>query len=209
MNECLHLIYQKRYAKVTCSSRWVFHLLSCLALWRGFIAGAKSPSRVSGSRRPVSMYVAGCLLPCIGRDKGHTCRRGVTKGKMESEMHEKRNISMFASSERMNKHYDDFSCVYKKNGRRSWGGAHAVFSKRLCLGRRVSIGGRGRMRQLSFKISGSGFRLHCVVPSLLEREVSNLDAFSTLTPKRPVLPFKIEKGRLWILSSGVYIFIYA
>ncbi len=70
------------------------------------------------------------------------------------------------------------------------------FSKRLCLGRRVSIGGRGRMRQLSFRYQAADSGSIVLCPSLLGRGVSNPGAFSTLTLKRPVLPFKIEKGRL-------------
>jgi hypothetical protein len=52
----------------------------------------------------------------------------------------------------MNKNHDDFSCVYEKKIVEDPGVAlMRFFSKRLCLGRRVSIGGRGRMRQLSFR----------------------------------------------------------
>lgn len=64
------------------------------------------------------------------------------------------------------------------------------------------------MRQLSFRYQAADSGSIVLCPSLQGREVSNLDAFSTLTPKRPVLPFKIEKGRLLILSSGcVYLYM--
>ncbi len=122
-------------------------------------------------------------------------------------MNEKRNIPLLHHRNERTNTMMIFR-VFIKNSRRSWGSAHAVFGKRLGLGRRVSIGDRGRMRQLSFRYQAADSGSIVLCPSLLGREVSNLDAFSTLTPKRSVLPFKIEKGRLLILSSGcVYLYM--